>query len=85
MAVAFGRAHWGKPIWVSSGGGELPLTNMAIAIALVLIGPGKFSLDRLFGVRTNPALTALAAAGVAAATIMALREPRPVPQPVGAT
>src|SRR4051794_29733763 len=31
MAVAWGRAHWGKPIWVTSGGGELPLTNISIA------------------------------------------------------
>src|SRR5436190_12062116 len=27
MAVAWGRVHWGKPIWVTSGGAELPATN----------------------------------------------------------
>src|SRR4051794_32593725 len=45
MSVALGRAHWGKPIWITSGGGELPLTNIVIASALILTGPGKLSLD----------------------------------------
>jgi putative oxidoreductase len=45
------KAHWGKPIWVTSGGAELPVTNAAIATALTLTGPGKFSLDELFGIR----------------------------------
>jgi putative oxidoreductase len=84
MSVAWGRAHWGKPIWITSGGAELPLTNMAIAIALMCTGPGKFSLDHLFGVRAHPALTLLAGAGVAAGTVVALSQPRPgaqQPQP----
>ena len=51
MAVATGKAHAGKPIWVTSGGAELPVTNMAIAGALTLAGPGIFSLDSIFGTR----------------------------------
>jgi putative oxidoreductase len=51
MAIATGKAHAGKPIWVSSGGAELPVTNMAIASALTLAGPGIFSLDSVFGTR----------------------------------
>jgi putative oxidoreductase len=80
MAVAWGRVHWGKPIWVSSGGAELPMTNMAIAAALALLGPGKFSLDRLFGILPHPALAMMAGAAVAAGTLMALNQPRPEPQ-----
>jgi putative oxidoreductase len=80
MSVAWGRAHWGKPIWITSGGAELPLTNMAIAVALMCTGPGKFSLDHLFGVRAHPALTLLAGAGVAAGTVVALSQPRPEAQ-----
>jgi putative oxidoreductase len=80
MSVAWGRAHWGKPIWITSGGAELPLTNIAIAIALICTGPGKYSLDHLLGVRVHPALTLLASAGVAAGTVAALSQPRP-PQP----
>jgi len=80
MIVAWGRAHWGKPIWVTSGGGELPLTNMAIALALTLMGPGKYSLDRMLGIRAHPALAMLVSAGVAAGSLIALSQPRPEPQ-----
>jgi putative oxidoreductase len=77
MAVAWGRVHWGKPIWVTSGGGELPATNIGIALALALMGPGKLSLDRMFGFRPHPALAALVSACVAAGTLMALSQPEP--------
>ncbi len=85
MAVAWGRAHWGKPIWVTSGGAELPLTNMAIALALMTLGPGAVSLDRGLGVRMHPAVAALAAAAVAAGTLKALRQPAPVAPEVSAS
>jgi putative oxidoreductase len=45
MGMATATAHRGKPIWVTSGGAELPVMNMAIATALMATGPGKFSLD----------------------------------------
>ena len=51
MGMATAKVHWGKPIWVTSGGAELPVTNMAIATALGLAGPGSISLDRLLGTR----------------------------------
>ena len=51
MSMATAKVRWGKPIWVSSGGAELPLTNAAIAIALALAGPGHYSLDRMLGLR----------------------------------
>lgn len=47
MGTAALTAHRGKPIWVTSGGAELPVTNMAVATALALAGPGKLSLDEL--------------------------------------
>jgi len=49
MAMAATTAHKGKPIWVTEGGAELPLTNMAAATALILNGPGKWSVDRALG------------------------------------
>jgi putative oxidoreductase len=79
MIVAWGRAHWGKPIWITSGGGELPLTNLGIAAALVLTGPGSLSVDRAFGIRVPAAIAALFAACVAGSTVMALSQPRPAP------
>jgi putative oxidoreductase len=76
MIVAWGRVHWNKPIWVTSGGGELPATNLAIAVALTLAGPGRISLDRLLGIRVPPALAVLAAGCVAAGAMTALTQPR---------
>ncbi len=80
MIVAWGRAHWGKPIWVTSGGGELPATNIAIALALTLLGPGKLSVDRMLGIRTHPALAMFVSACVAAGSLIALSQPRPEEQ-----
>jgi putative oxidoreductase len=51
MAMATTTAHKGKPIWVTEGGAELPVTNIAAATALILNGPGKWSLDRALGLR----------------------------------
>ena len=51
MAMATTTAHGGKPIWVTEGGAELPVTNIAAATALMLSGPGKWSLDSAFGIR----------------------------------
>ncbi len=61
MVMATAKAHWGKPIWATKGGAELPLTNIASAFALTLTGPGRFSLDRLFGIRLPRALVIAAA------------------------
>jgi len=61
MVMATAKAHWGKPIWASKGGAELPLTYIATAFALTLTGPGRFSLDRLCGIRLPRALVIAAA------------------------
>ncbi len=59
MVMATAKAHAGKPIWVTEGGPELPVTNIAAALALVFTGPGSFSLDELFGIRLPRTLVAL--------------------------
>src|SRR4051794_4177236 len=51
MEMATVKAHWGKPIWSTKGGAELPLTNISIALAVALIGPGKYSVDHALGMR----------------------------------
>src|SRR5215218_2980662 len=51
MAMATRKAHWGKPIWVTEGGAELPVLNIAISTALMIREPDRYSLDRLLGIR----------------------------------
>ena len=46
MSMATAKVHAGKPIWNSAGGAELPVTNMAAAVAIGLAGPGRISVDR---------------------------------------
>lgn len=77
MSTATTKVHWGKPIWVSEGGAELPATNMAVATALMIAGPGRYSLDRVLGLRIPPALTLLAAATAAAGVLIATTQSPP--------
>ncbi len=72
MGTAWGVAHAGKPIWVTSGGAELPLTNLAVATALALTGPGRYSLDEALGIEVPAPVVALTALGVAAGVAASL-------------
>jgi putative oxidoreductase len=51
MLMATVKVHAGRPIWVTEGGAELPVTNMAAQAALILAGPGRLSFDGLLGIR----------------------------------
>ena len=51
MSMATRKAHWDKPIWVTEGGAELPVLNIAISTALMIREPDGYSLDRLLGLR----------------------------------
>ena len=68
MATATAKVHWGKPVWVTAGGAELPLTNMAAAGAIALAGPGRWSLDRMLGIRLPGWFSFLSLVGAAAMT-----------------
>jgi putative oxidoreductase len=72
MEMATRMAHWGKPIWVTSGGAELPVTNMAVAIALALSGPGKYSLDSALGIKTPTWMTGVALGATLAGVVYGL-------------
>ena len=81
MTMATVKVHWGKPIWVTAGGAELPVTNMAIAAAVAAGGPGRYSLDRLLRIRLPWQLTVLAAAGTAVVVGLGLMSRPPAPPP----
>ena len=71
MAIATTKVHLGKPIFVSAGGAELPVTNAAVLTGVALAGPGRLSLDRLFGVRL-PRLLGLVALAATVASVFAV-------------
>jgi putative oxidoreductase len=81
MLMAWNKAHAGKPIWVASGGAELPLINMAAGAALAFTGPGRFSVDGALGIKTSRALAAATVVGVAAGVIAGITTPQPAPEP----
>ena len=85
MGVATRHAHRGKPIWVTAGGAELPVTNMAIAVALSMVGPGRYSLDHMLGIRIPAGLSLLAAGAVVLGMLNAEQVTPPEPPTEGAT
>jgi putative oxidoreductase len=72
MLTAILSSHLGKGWFAATRGPELPLTYLAIAIAVAIAGPGRFSLDSALGISfpepiTLAALAVLAILGVAVA------------------
>ncbi len=51
MLTATIKVHGSKGLFNTNGGYELPLTDIAAAVAVALVGPGLYSLDALFGIR----------------------------------
>jgi putative oxidoreductase len=78
MSVAIGKTHWNKPIWVTEGGAELPVTNIALAVALMLAGPGRYSLDNALGVKLPRAVVLFLALSAAIGVALALKMRAPV-------
>lgn len=78
MTIATGKVHGVSPIWAAEGGPELPVTNSAIAAAIAMSGPGKYSLDRALGVRVPRWIVVLAfISGMLAAFSSLSAQPEP--------
>ena len=71
MFMAIARAHRGKGLWVTNGGSEYPLANIASTVGVALSGPGAYSLDAVLG-RTLPVVPVLAYGLAAALLVVAL-------------
>lgn len=81
MLMAWNKAHAGKPIWTTSGGAELPLTNMAAVTALALVGSGRYSLDEALNIEVPMPIVVLSLAGVLVGfAVGALAQPDPNPE-----
>ena len=63
MLTAIIKVHWGKGLFVSNGGSELPLANIAVAFGVALGGPGAYSLDALLGIALPEPITLMAGLG----------------------
>jgi putative oxidoreductase len=76
--------HAPKGPWNSNGGYELTLTNLAVAVAVALAGPGLYSLDRLFGISLptwfSVALAVLTLIGVVVSIATRRTQPQSSPQ-----
>jgi putative oxidoreductase len=75
MSMATRRAHWGKPIWVTEGGAELPLLNIAISTALIIRESDGYSLDRLLGIRLPAWVGLVGLVGIILTVLYAELEP----------
>ncbi len=71
MLTAIAKVHWPK-IWVTEGGLELPLVDLAVVIAVGITGPGTVSLDSALGTGLSMPLTVIGVILVLAGWIIAL-------------
>lgn len=65
LFTAIATVHWGKGMWSSNGGSELPLTLATSALATAFIGPGRFSVDSALGLDVWGTAWGLGALGLA--------------------
>jgi len=80
MAMATRKAHWGKPIWVTEGGAELPVLNIAISTALMIREPDRYSLDRVLGIRLPAWVGPVGLVGIILTVLYAELEPDEMPE-----
>ena len=80
MSMATRKAHWNKPIWVTEGGAELPVLNIAISTALMIRESDGYSLDRLLGIRLPAWVGPVGLVGIILTVLYAELEPDETPE-----
>jgi putative oxidoreductase len=80
MLMATFLVHWPR-FWSTESGFEFPLTNLVIALAVAITGPGRYSLDALWNIAfpapaTLIVLLALTVLGLGAAFALRIPEER---------
>jgi putative oxidoreductase len=86
MLVATFSVHWGKGLFATTGGPELPIINIAVAAAVAIAGPGRYALDSWLGISLPEPVTGLVFAvltllGVGVALLTRRSEPAKVSGP----
>jgi putative oxidoreductase len=82
MLTATFAVHWHKGPFNTNGGYELPVTNVAAALAVALAGPGRYSLDAPLGIALpEPATGLLGGALVLLGLALAFGTRRPAAAP----
>jgi putative oxidoreductase len=81
MLVATFAAHWGKGFFAQHGGFEVPFLYLAGSAAVAVAGPGRYSLDSLFGISLPEPVTGIAGAVLVVLGVAAAFATRPRPQP----
>ena len=71
MSFAILQVHWSKGLWNTKGGGEFPLTVIAISLLIAWAGSGRFSLDAILGIAL-PAIPIFIVGIIAIAIVAAL-------------
>jgi putative oxidoreductase len=82
MVVAVGSVHLKNGFFIGKGGFEYNLTIWTVAVAVAAAGPGRFSLDRAFGIDDNLSgvwwgVGVVAASLAGGLLVLATREPPP--------
>jgi len=82
MVVAIFTVHISKGFWMTNGGYEYNLANIAVALALAAAGPGEYSLDAIapLAVLSQPNVAWIVFAVVVAGALLTLvvrRAPKP--------
>lgn len=85
LVVAIFTVHLPKGFWNAAGGFEFPLSLLGAAVAIALTGPGRYSLDSLFGISlpqpvtfiVTAVLVAIGCAAALATTRLEARSRRP--------
>ncbi|MGO8950428.1 MAG: DoxX family protein [Ktedonobacterales bacterium] len=80
MFMATFKSHWKNGFLLTKGGYEYSLLLMVVSLALGVMGPGRYSLDGLFGLALNqaPLFVALAVAALLV-DLIGIYISRPVP------
>ena len=71
MTFAIAKVHWAKGLWNTKGGGEFPLTVIAISLLVAWAGSGRFSLDAILGIAL-PTMTIFIVGIIAIAIVTAI-------------